>query len=840
MKPGKLLLGSCLSALAALISFPSIVAAQGIETVTVTAEKREQSVQDVSAAITAVGGERLQDAHIDNLSDLQTIVPYVYFGNDFNMAKTFVRGVGANTSTTGSETGVALYLDGAFVARAEAQLLSLFDLERVEVARGPQGTLYGRNAVGGAINLITAKPTRDPEGYLRVTYGNFQHIVGEGALSGPLSDTLFARVAFKTENRSGFGVNPVTGHDVDDLSRAMVRGEVNWVPNDKFDVLLTGEFYHQDDASGALHFRRASYPGLVRLKDLGAGGHAVNRRDAASEVDPETQTKSWYVTGTTNWHPTEEITLTNIVNYRELTGFLTQDLDLSAIQNGFSTNGQNSTVQRRDIKSRQFSVEQQVKYDNDWMHGIIGFFYFHEKQDPVDTVGFGPVLGEPNIFKPLSTEVKFPPIGPTGLERDGFFVPFTPIPVNDALDLCNSFDHLGGGIASATPPPPKRVCIRTHLTNFSYAVFGHANINLGKFVPALSAFTIKLGARFSHEHVEATSPSLVVARNGLGPVIVTTLNGNFNERRFDNFSPEAGIEWRPADNLMLYYTYSRAFKAGAGENNQGPVDASVNFRAVIVDPEKIRNHEAGIKSQWFDNRLLVNAAGFTYTLRGQQINKTIAGGAAGFSTIFQNAASTSARGVELDFTALPIENLRIDGSGIWLESKYDDFLTTDPLNPSNVSTAGPCPSPPDPASTCFKPVKVQLAGNPTRDSPKFTLHGHVEYDIRSSAFDHVFGSGAIGRMLNGGYITPTFDITYRTDTFFTEFHRLLEGQPAYTLIDSSLRYTSPEGNLTAEMWVKNLTDKTVAGSTFQLATARVIGVTYLPPRTYGFTLGYKF
>ena len=100
-------------------------------------------------------------------------MPWVYFGNDFNMAKIAIRSVGSNTSTTGSETGVALHVDGAVVARAEAQLTSLFDLDRVEVLRGPQGTLYGRNAVGGSINLITAKPTEEFSGYGRLTYGDY-------------------------------------------------------------------------------------------------------------------------------------------------------------------------------------------------------------------------------------------------------------------------------------------------------------------------------------------------------------------------------------------------------------------------------------------------------------------------------------------------------------------------------------------------------------------------------------------------------------------------------------------------------------------------------------------
>src|SRR5690606_13093170 len=201
-------------------------ASDSANAIVVTAQRREQALQDVTASVVAIGADRLGDAQINNLQDLQTIVPSVNFGNDFNQAKIFIRGVGANTSTTGNATGVALHVDGAVVSRAEAQLTSLFDLARVEVLRGPQGTLYGRNATGGSSNLITAKPTRDFSGYARLTYGNYNAFITEAALSGPITDNILFRVAAKTENRDGFGENPATGSDVDDLDRWMARGHL--------------------------------------------------------------------------------------------------------------------------------------------------------------------------------------------------------------------------------------------------------------------------------------------------------------------------------------------------------------------------------------------------------------------------------------------------------------------------------------------------------------------------------------------------------------------------------------------------------------------------------------
>lgn len=823
-------LSVCLALVACLL--PTAAAAAELEEIIVTAQKREQSLQDVSAAVTAVGAERLQSAHISNLEDLQMIVPSVYFGNDFNMAKVNIRGVGANTSTTGSETGVALHVDGAVVSRAEAQLTSLFDLERVEVLRGPQGSLYGRNAVGGSINLITAKPTEELSGYGRFTYGNYDYINFDGAIAGPImSDRLLGRVAVKTEDRDGFGDNPVTGHDVDDLDRKMVRAHLQFNASEDLELLLTGEYYNQDDRSRALKFRREAFPNVPRLV---AGGcitgtctFAGDRRDLASEIDPFTETESWAITGTATWRLTDELTLVNISNYRDLETVIGQDLDLAATLNSLATTGFNTTYQRRDVDSEQISTEFQIKYDNrDWLNGVFGFFYMDETQRPVDTVGLDAFFGQPFILgtlaDPSAAGYPFPPLPaptafPTGLQIDGVYIPETPVDPLLAAQLCNTAEYVN--VDPNNPPPPKRVCIHSDLGTEVYALFGQANLSFGKL-------TLKLGGRYSVEERTSANPSIIIARNGVGPVLLTTTDRTFNRKVFNDFTPEAGVSWQATDDLMFYYTYSEGFKAGAGEN--AAPGAATNFVSIIVEPEQIRNSEFGVKSTWFDNRLAVNIAGYFYELQGQQINKTISGGPAGFGTIFENAAEASAEGFELEFFATPTEQFRFSGAVSYLHSRYDDFLTKDPLDPNNIQTPGPPTFPADP--TGFNPAEpdVQLAGNPTRNSPDWAFNLHAEYDFAGPD------------MPLGGMFTLMGDVSFRDKVYFTEFNRLLEGQSEFAMLDLALRYTSGDGHWSADLWAKNLTDKTVASSTFQLATARVIGTTYLPPRTFGFTLGYNF
>jgi len=224
--------------------------------IVVTAQRREQSLQDVSAAITAVGTERLADAQVNNLQDLQTIVPSVNFGSDFNQAKIFIRGVGANTSTTGNSTAVALHVDGAVVARAEAQLTSLFDLERVEVLRGPQGTVFGRNATGGLINVITPDPKFTPGGRLAVKYGfmrnDAQDLDVRGYVTGPLSENVAGDIAVLYKNLGGYIKDLLRpGGGLGDMEIKDIRAKLLFKPSDRFQIVFTGEVFDQKSHVGA-------------------------------------------------------------------------------------------------------------------------------------------------------------------------------------------------------------------------------------------------------------------------------------------------------------------------------------------------------------------------------------------------------------------------------------------------------------------------------------------------------------------------------------------------------------------------------------------------------------
>ncbi|MBT0670073.1 TonB-dependent receptor plug domain-containing protein [Novosphingobium profundi] len=274
----------------------------------VTAQKRAQALSDVSLSVAAVGTEQLAANNTVTLEGLQTLVPSISFGNDFNFAKLFIRGIGLSSSLPGVDPSVALHVDSVVVSLPQAQLGSMFDLERVEVLRGPQGTLYGRNATGGAVNLITAKPTDYLSGYVRQTIGGDALLLQtDAAISGPLAEGVLARIAVQRIDRDGYGHNEYTGSQIDNAKQWSLRGHLMLQPTEKLSLLLTGELHTEDDRALAVKFREVSFPDttIASLTALGQRTNADGSQAAfASKVrnlntnfDPINDRKQYAFTG---------------------------------------------------------------------------------------------------------------------------------------------------------------------------------------------------------------------------------------------------------------------------------------------------------------------------------------------------------------------------------------------------------------------------------------------------------------------------------------------------------------------------------------------------------------
>ncbi|MEP7351127.1 MAG: TonB-dependent receptor [Sphingorhabdus sp.] len=383
----------------------------------VTARKRAESLQDTSMALSVVDEKLLERRQISDVNGLQGVVPTITIGETVGMLKINIRGLGNSTNTRSEDSDVVLYEDGAAISRMEAQSSAFFDLQRVEVLRGPQGTLYGRNSTGGAINLITRKPTDTFEGYVDATLGNYGLVKTDAAVSGPLSSTLSARAAITATNRGGYGKNIATGADIEDQKRYAGRLQLLFKPSDRFQFLLSGEYAKQDDASGFFGYLAPLFPfANPPVAPRGAGGFSdPTSRDVASNFDPQLKKETWSVTGTLDYKLTDDLSIRNVMNYRKLNFFIAQDLDTSTVST--------PTYVSIPLKDKQFSEEFQFIYDTDRIHAIAGLYYFYEKFGGETGIGTGPNTG---IYFRLLGESKTEAFAPF------FNVAFD---VNDAITL---------------------------------------------------------------------------------------------------------------------------------------------------------------------------------------------------------------------------------------------------------------------------------------------------------------------------------------------------------------------------------------------------------------------
>jgi iron complex outermembrane receptor protein len=348
--------------------------AAGLEEVIVTAQKRAQSLQDVSLSVSSLDQSSVVDNVITDVTDFGTRIPNVVVGNVLGMAQITIRGLGQPSALIGSDPSVALHVDGAVVSQPMAQLGSFFDLDRIEVLRGPQGTLYGRNATGGVVNLITAKPTETLEGYFRGTLGNYDLMMLEGALSGPIAgDKLLGRIAVKNETRAGYGRNEYTGNEIDDAKRQGVRAQVQLNATDDITFRLSGEWSGEDDHNYGAKFVTAVYPGATapNLVPRGLGGYAANpRRNVKSEIDTLNDRSTWAVTGTLDWRLNDAFALRSLTDYREMDIKNMWDWDTGSNITGLN----NYTAGNSD----QFSQELQLIYNAGPFNGLLAAYYFDE------------------------------------------------------------------------------------------------------------------------------------------------------------------------------------------------------------------------------------------------------------------------------------------------------------------------------------------------------------------------------------------------------------------------------------------------------------------------------
>ncbi len=339
----------------------------------VTAQKRSQRLQDVPLAVTALGSEQISNAGVQNITALQGVVSNTQVSASLGVTSVFLRGVGTNSVEVGSNPSIAYHVDGVYVARPRAQIVGFFDVDRVEIVKGPQGDLYGRNATGGSINVITNGPTRDLSGSAKLTYGNYNSRTLEAAVSGPLAgDVVTARIAGVYRAHDGYGKNIITGHDVDAQKEYGGRARVQVQPNNSLKLDLSADYYRANDSLAGFHYIGQANPFVPLLAVRRGGVVPTSVRDVASDYDPHRLVETYGFSATASAELSPEFSLRSITGYRDLKSSLLTDLSGGSVL-GVTLN----TLEN----SRQFSQEVQAALVKGPLNAILGAYYFNENID---------------------------------------------------------------------------------------------------------------------------------------------------------------------------------------------------------------------------------------------------------------------------------------------------------------------------------------------------------------------------------------------------------------------------------------------------------------------------
>ena len=580
---------------------PSALQAAVLEEVQVTATKRTESVQDVAIAITAFTGDQMEQLGWTNAQQVTAMAPGVHTiqpNGEANYAIA-MRGVASSDFTTNVESPVALYVDEVYISQMSGAGFMLFDMERVEILRGPQGTLFGRNATGGLIHYITRKPTSDFGGYITGTVGDNDQYKVEGAVGGGTENLAF-RFSGSYHNNDGYVENRVTGDDLNDADDQAYRLQVLWTPTDDIEFLVNYRHSEQDIRTGFFEYVSSVESGKLTpgVPNEILGGYTDNDGDvwAGDYDDPgfnDLQTDG--LTGTLKWD-FNSFRLTSITDKSEVKRDYIEDSDASPVSffNFFLT-----------TDAEQFSQEIRLDGDTDWFQWVGGVYYLDLDINDSNGAITDPFIG------PAPT-----PGAEAGLNN----------PYSSELE--------------------------------SYSVFGQLDIPLGdSFTLIAGARYIDDDKDFKYriDAVEFLDPDFRKFNaprnlNSLGNI--ATYKGDIDDQEW---SARLVLEWALGDDWMLYGGWNRGVKGGGFNAPIFPLNPPLDYNdeTMSYDPEKLDAYEVGFKSTLFGGLAQFNGAAYYYDYNDYQAFNII-----GIDTLTFNTDAESVGG-ELELFTSPFQGLDV-------------------------------------------------------------------------------------------------------------------------------------------------------------------------------------
>ena len=587
-----------------------------VNDIIVTARRRSESLQDVPIAVSAYGANRIDELQARDLSGLQYTTPNLYLDQgDASNAVIYIRGIGQNDSLAFADPSIGVYVDDVFVARTQAAFLDLFDVDHVEVLRGPQGTLYGRNTIGGAIKFVSKRPPKQFDGYAEAGYGNYNTVSLKGRVGGPIAgDTLRGNIAFAFDRRDGYNFNSFTGKRDGDVRSYAGRASLLFAPTDRLEFLLSGDVKLDRPDTSRSPVRQTP------ITVVGPAGGLVTLPAATDPYVVDTNANGlsdqdgYGVSLTANFTASDAVTLSSITSYR---GF---NFDLN-----LDTDGSPAPV--LDIllhqKERQFSQELRLNFDNHAGVTVVGgLYYFHDRDDTFSGVdnGAATIFGFPvTLFGFASSSLA------------------------DTLQITDSY----AAFADATYAITRKLTIEAGLRYTSEDRSSRRDFE-NFFDPTVSVI--------NH------APPFLAGVGTPGARIAGKVN-------FGAWTPKATLSYKPNQDVLFYASASRGFKSGGFDGR-----ATTDFGFTPFRPEYVWSYEGGAKTSWLDRHLVANAAVFYNNYTDIQVTSFGADPVTGvFVSRFSNAAKARTYGAELELQAQPTRQLSIDASVGYLNGRYQKF-----------------------------------------------------------------------------------------------------------------------------------------------------------------------
>ena len=770
-------------------------AAPGQGEIVVTARRRAETAQDVPLAISVIGAESIEASGNFNINKLQQLTPtlQVYSSNPRNTAVN-IRGLGVPFGLTsdGFEQGVGIYVDDVYNARVAAAVFDFLDVAQVEVLRGPQGTLYGKNTTAGAINITTNQPTFDFQGSAEVSVGNLEFKQAKVAVSGPLSDTVAARIAVATTSRRGTIFNTTSDRWINEQDNLGIRGQLLFKPSEDLSITLTGDYSDQQpECCGTVYVRTGrTQRALARQYDALAAlqGYSVvskNPFDRLTDIDASLNAgnKIGGASLKVKWDVGPG-TLTSITAWRFWDWKPENDRDFTGLP--IVSKSQNPSQQD------QYSQELRYNYSSDKIDFVVGAFGFKQRIDTQGTEQQGAASSKWNL---------------TGA-------------------LANDPNVLNGLTALNTQ----------WLKSTSAALFGQVSWKV------TDAFTIQPGVRLNYDKKSGFYERKVFDAQG-NPVlfgqtdpIKVAQRGVFSPQTSApsvsdwNFAYDLTLSYELAQNILTYATYAKSFKTVGINQNGLPTDAAGNpiTSAGVIKPESVNHFELGLKTQFWDRRATFNLSAFRTEIKNYQA--TVTNGQLGvLRGYLANAGKVRSQGIEADFSIRPSERFSAYASGAYTDAKYVKFVDA-PCPPElaggTTVTAGQTPSAPGTPGG-LSPANCDISGQRLPGVSKFSFSYGAEVNA------------PVTLLAKEGQVYFGVDGSYRSNFSSNP------SPSAYTWVDgyalTNFRVGFRTDSLNIYGWVRNAFDVNYF-ELLQVAPSNVGLIAGQPgdPRTWGGTVKFSF